>query len=451
MSNTSPAPGHATGHATALAAADPLASGTLKTGRRAVLAASIGNALEWYDFSVYAFFAVYIAQNFFSRGDAAAELLEAFLAFGLGFVVRPLGALVLGVYGDRAGRKAALTVTILVMALGTAIIAFAPPYTAIGFGAPMLIVCGRMLQGFSAGGEVGGAAAFLIEHAPPEKKGKYASWLQASMAISNILGALIATAVTLLLSREQIGEWGWRVPFILGLAIAPVGLWLRKTLHETPQFEAELDRQHRVEQAAKTPLLQVVRDYPKALAAGFGFSILWAVCVYVLIIFMPIYVQRTLHFEGHDAFLAALIGNCFMALACVYAGALSDRFGRRLVLRWGAALMLVGVYPLLAWLQAVHTLAALIVVQVAFCVMVALFTGVAPSALSELFPTRVRSTGMSLSYNAAVTIFGGFAPAILTWLTERTGNAFAPAWYVMAASVVALISIACLPSKPNFK
>lgn len=442
MSNTSHVAATQGTHATADVPPTPA---KLKTGRRAVLAASIGNALEWYDFSVYAFFAVYIAQNFFSHGDAGAQLLQAFLAFGLGFVVRPLGALVLGVYGDHAGRKAALTVTILVMALGTAIIAFAPPYTAIGFGAPLLIVCGRMLQGFSAGGEVGGAAAFLIEHAPPNRKGKYASWLQASMAISNILGALVATAVTLLLSREQVGEWGWRVPFMIGLAIAPVGLWLRKTLHETPQFEAEMDRQYRAHQAAKAPLLQVVRDYSKALATGFGFSVLWAVCVYVLIIFMPIYVQRTLHFPGQQAFLAALIGNCFMAVTCVYAGALSDRFGRRAVLTWGAALMLAGVYPLLAWLQAVHTLSVLIVVQVLFCVMVALFTGVAPAALSELFPTRVRSTGMSLSYNAAVTIFGGFAPAILTWLTESTGNAFAPAWYVMAASVVALISIVCLP------
>lgn len=447
MSNTSHAASHAASHTTATNAGAevPPPASTLKTGRRAVLAASIGNALEWYDFSVYAFFAVYIAQNFFTQGNAGAELLQAFLAFGLGFVVRPLGALVLGVYGDRAGRKAALSVTILVMALGTAIIAFAPPYSAIGVGAPLLIVCGRMLQGFSAGGEVGGAAAFLIEHAPPDKKGKYASWLQASMAISNILGALVATAVTLLLTREQVGEWGWRVPFIVGLAIAPVGLWLRKTLHETPQFEAEMDRQHRAHQAAKTPLMQVVRDYPKALATGLGFSVLWAVCVYVLIIFMPIYVQRTLHFSGRQAFLAALIGNCFMAVGCVYAGALSDRFGRRAVLTWGALLMLAGTWPLLAWLQAAHTLSALIVVQVAFCVMVALFTGVAPSALSELFPTRVRSTGMSLSYNAAVTIFGGFAPAILTWLTESTGNAFAPAWYVMAASVAALISIARLP------
>jgi len=213
-----------------------------KSGRKAITAASIGNALEWYDFSVYAFFAVYIAQNFFNPNDDGAQLFEAFLAFGLGFVIRPLGALVIGAYGDRAGRKAALTLTIMTMAVGTAIIAFAPPYTAIGIGAPLLILCGRVLQGFSAGGEVGGAAAFLIEHAPENQKGRYASWLQASMGISNILAALVATAVTLTLSREQIGDWGWRIPFILGLSIAPIGLWMRKTLDETPLFVEEQAR-----------------------------------------------------------------------------------------------------------------------------------------------------------------------------------------------------------------
>ncbi|CAB3750527.1 MFS transporter [Burkholderia puraquae] len=425
--------------------ADAVSPPTSSAGR-AIAAASIGNALEWYDFSVYAFFAVYIAQNFFHRGDTGTELVEAFMAFGIGFIARPLGALAIGVYGDRAGRKAALTLTILVMAAGTGIIAFAPPYTAIGVGAPLLILCGRLLQGFSAGGEVGGAAAFLIEHAPADRKGRYASWLQASMAASNILGALVATAVTLTLSREQIGDWGWRIPFILGLAIAPVGLWLRKTLDETPHFRAEMARAAHAPAERKAPLLQVVRDYPRALVVGTGFSVLWAVCVYALVIYMPTHVQRALHFDGRDAFIASLVGNCLMAVTCVCAGSWSDRIGRRTVLTAGAVLMLVSVYPLLHWLADVHTLAALIVVQSAFCVMVAIFTGVAPAALSELFPTKVRATGMSLSYNIATTIFGGFAPAILAWLTQRSGNPFAPAWYVMAASVIALASIAALSS-----
>lgn len=418
-------------------------------GRKAIVAASIGNALEWYDFSVYAFFAVYIAQNFFHNNDAGTQLFEAFLAFGLGFVIRPLGALVIGAYGDRAGRKAALTLTIMTMAVGTAVIAFAPPYTAIGIGAPLLILCGRVLQGFSAGGEVGGAAAFLVEHAPAHQKGQYASWLQASMGISNILGALVATAVTLTLTHEQVGDWGWRIPFIIGLSIAPIGLWMRKTLDETPLFVAEQARQKREQQPTEMPLFKLFRSYHREILLGTGLSILWAVSVYSLIIYLPIYVQRVLHFASSEAFLAALIGNCFMVVCCVAAGAYSDRIGTNKILVLGASLLLVASYPLLRLLDAYHSLGMLILVQSLFCILVSLFVGVAPVALSKLFPTQIRASGMSVSYNLAVTIFGGFAPAILTWLTQNTGTLFAPAWYVMIACVLALFSLYLISRQPQ--
>ncbi|MGB3430890.1 MFS transporter [Achromobacter sp.] len=416
-----------------------------RSGRKAVIAASAGNALEWYDFTVYALFAVYIGQNFFQNADPTVQLMASFLAFGLGFVVRPLGALVLGSYGDRAGRKAALTLTIMLMAVGTLLIAAAPPYAAIGVGAPLLIVCGRVLQGFSAGGEVGGATAFLVEHAPEGKRGQYASWLQASMGISNLLGALVATLVTTLLTEQQVGEWGWRVPFIIGLAIAPVGLWMRRALDETPHFREEQARQARQGDHVKAPLLSVLRDYPKELVTGLCMSVLWAVGPYALIIFMPIYVQKSLGFTSSQAFLAALVGNLFLIGGCVFSGTLSDRYGRRNVLRAAALILLVAVYPLMMWLKASHTQGTLIVVQSLFCLMVAMYVGVAPAALSEVFPTAVRSSGMSLSYNTAVTVLGGFAPVILTWITYTTGVAFAPALYVMGASVVALVALTLLP------
>jgi len=412
--------------------------------RKAVLAASAGNALEWYDFTVYALFAVYIGQNFFQNENPTVQLLASFLAFGLGYVARPLGALLLGSYSDRAGRKAALMLTFMLMATGTLLIAIAPPYSAIGIGAPLLIVCGRVLQGFSAGGEIGGAAAFLVEHAPPRKKGQYASWLQASMGISNVLGALVATLVTTLFSPAEITDWAWRLPFIVGLAIVPVGLWMRNTLDETPHFKMEQSRAHSA--GKKTaPLLTVLRDHPKPLVIGLGLSVLWAAGPYALIIFMPIYVQKTLGFSGTQAFSAALVGNFFLIGGCVLAGTISDRIGRRAVLATGALVLLAAVYPLMMWLQASHTTAALIIVQSLFCLMIALFVGTAPAALSEIFPTSVRSSGMSLSYNTAVTVLGGFAPAILTWITYTTGVAFAPALYVMGAALVTLIAIACLP------
>lgn len=410
---------------------------------RAVAAASIGNALEWYDFTVYALFAIYIAQNFFPGGDETVELVKAFLAFGLGFVIRPLGAIVIGVYGDKAGRKAALFLTIMIMAAGTLLIAIAPTYAAIGIGAPLMILAGRVLQGFSAGGEIGGAAAFLVEHAPADKKGKYASWLQASMAISNIMGALVAFGVTSLLTEQQVGDWGWRIPFFIGVLIAPVGLWLRRTLDETPAFQAEqasANAEH-----ANAPLKLIFSDYLGHLLRGFAFSILWAVCVYVLIIYMPIFVQRAFGFTPSQAFTASLIGNVFLAVGCVSAGAISDRIGRKVMLGGAAALMLVAVYPLISWLQASPTLGTLIMVQSLFCILVSGFVGVAPATLSEIFPTNVRTTGMSLAYNGAVTIFGGFAPATLTWLGSTGIGFHAPAFYVMAAAAVSLVAVVMLP------
>src|SRR5271155_5136627 len=228
---------HATTPAPAAAQPEGGASGT-----RAILAASVGNLLEWYDFSVYALFAIYIAANFFPRGAPGLDLVKTFLVFGLGFVIRPLGAILIGVYGDRAGRKAALTLTILIMAGGTLIIAAAPSHARIGIGAPLLLLLGRILQGFSAGGEIGSATAFLVEHAPPKRQGRYTAALQGSMGMSNILGALVAFAVTALLPGDQVADWGWRIPFFVGLLILPVGIYLRRTLEETPQFRAELEQ-----------------------------------------------------------------------------------------------------------------------------------------------------------------------------------------------------------------
>ena len=409
---------------------------------RAVLAASIGNMLEWYDFTIYASFAIYIARNFFPSNDPGVDLVKTFLAFGVGFVIRPVGAVLIGLYGDKAGRKAALTLTILVMAAGTLIIAASPVYAVVGLGAPLLLLAGRILQGFSAGGEIGGAAAFLVENASPDRKGIYASWLQASMGMSNILGALVAMSVTSLLTADQVTAWGWRIPFAIGLLIAPVGLILRKTLHETAAFEAEQAQTKIVARPLASPLTRVFRDYWRQLLVGLGFSILWAVAVYTLMIFGPVYVQDAFHFTPPQAFRATFIGNFFLVAGCFLSGAVSDHIGREKMLTAGAALLFVGVLPLYAWLQASPTPATLILVQTAFCILVSSFVGVAPAALSELFPTGVRATGMSLVYNTAITVFGGFAPALLTDITQRgTRLVLAPAWYVMAAAFLALIAL----------
>jgi MHS family proline/betaine transporter-like MFS transporter len=404
--------------------------------------------LEWYDFTVYALFAGYIAGNFFpASDDSGTRLLKTFLFFGLGFVVRPLGAVLIGNYGDRAGRKAALTLTIMLMALGTAIIAFAPTYASIGVGAPLLLLLGRLLQGFSASGEVGGATAFLLESADPEHRGRVASWLEASMGMSNILGALAAYSVTACLSPAEVQAWGWRLPFIFGLTIAPVGLFLRQSLQETDAFNTVAANRRRDLQHRHVPALDIFRLHGRSLAVGFCVAVLWAVAVYVLMIFMPTYVQHrdTFNFSAKQAFGASFIGNIPFVIACVVFGAMSDRFGRRSSLFLSAAALLTCVLPLFLWLKSDPTTMTLIIVQGIVCLLVASFVGVAPAALSEIFPAEVRATGTSLVYNGAFTVFGGFAPLILTWLMQRSGGSiFAPAWYVMSAAAVALIAIPAL-------
>lgn len=419
---------------------DPVKTDTAP-GTRAILAAAIGNLLEWYDFSVYALFAVYIGANFFPAGSSAASLVKAFLVFGLGFVIRPLGSLVIGVYGDRAGRKAALTATILLMALGTLVIAVTPAYATIGVGAPLLLLVGRLLQGFSAGGEIGSAAAFLVEHAPREKKGLFTAWLQGSMGMSNILGALVAFAVTTWLTADEVTRWGWRIPFLIGLSIVPLGLYLRRTLEETPDFQAELAASPGAQRAL--PLVALFREHWRPLLRGFAIAILWAVAVYVLLIFMPVFVQKAFGFTATQSFGASLVENLLFVSGCFLFGAVADRIGPGRMLSLGAGALLLGVPPLFLWLNDARSEPVLILALAGFGVLVSSYTSVAPMVLSGLFPTRLRATGISITYNAAFTIFGGFAPAILTWFTgTAAGTVFAPAWYLAAAALPALLAIA---------
>lgn len=418
--------------------------------RRAIIATVIGNGLEWFDFTVYSFFAVIIAKLFFPTGNDLSSLLLAVATFGVGFFMRPVGGIVLGIYADRVGRKAALSLTILLMALGTAIIGLAPTYNQIGLWAPALIVLARLIQGFSAGGEVGGATAFLIEHAPDAERGAYASWQQASQGISFMLGAAMGALVTNGLSPEQIDAWGWRIPFLFGLLIGPVGMYIRSHLDEPPEFEAR----QAARKAAKvkfSPLTQVLRDHPREVLAGLGVTILWTVCTYVLVFYMPSYAKQQLGLPLGATFKSTALCGAIILVLCPLMGMLSDRMGRKRML--GIVALLIGVlaYPLFHWLNVSPSTQTLLQVQIVLGILLAAFTGPAPAVLAEQFPTEVRSTGLSLAYNFAVTIFGGFAPLIVTWLIESTQNKLAPAYYVIAAAVVSFIALAFMHDRTGKK
>jgi MHS family proline/betaine transporter-like MFS transporter len=400
---------------------------------RAVAAASIGNALEWFDFIIYGFFAVLMAKLFFPAGDETVSLMFALAAFGVPFFMRPLGAIVMGNYADRYGRKAAFSLTILMMMAGTAIIATAPTYATAGLLAPFLIVLARLIQGFSAGGEFGSATAFLAEQ-DPTKRGFFASWQFASQGLTTVLATSIGVALTATLTTAQLESWGWRIPFIIGLLIGPVAWYIRRHVDETMEFKTM--------QPSASPLKEALSDGKKRLLVSLGVVALCTVSMYTVVLFMPTYATRQFGLTTSVGFLGGLlVGVIQLALIPVF-GAVSDRFGRRPIMFASAAAMLVVFYPLFAWLAAAPTLQTLLIVQAIIGVLMAAYMGPLGALMAELFPARMRTTGLSISYAFGVAIFGGLAPLSNTWIISVTGNKLAPAFYLILAAAVSLVALA---------
>jgi MFS transporter, MHS family, proline/betaine transporter len=398
---------------------------------RAVVAASIGNALEWFDFVVYGFFAATMAKLFFPSGSETVSLLLALATFGVTYFVRPLGAIVLGSYSDRYGRKSAFTLTIALMVAGTAVIALAPTYSSIGIAAPILIVAARMVQGFSAGGEFGTATAFLAEQSA-ERRGFFASWQFASQGLTTILATGCGVALAATLSPDQLESWGWRIPFIFGLLIGPVAYYIRLHIDETLEFQAT--------QISKAPVREALSGGKWRLLVSFGVVVLCTVGMYT-VLFMPTYAMRQLGLSASGAFTASLLTGVIQVMLIPVFGALSDRHGRLPIAFASAAAMLLTIYPIFAWLAAVPTLQTLLMVQAIFGVLLSGYMGGLAALMSELFPTRMRTTGLSLSYSLGVAIFGGFAPFINAWLIGATGSNLAPSFYLMLAAAISLSAL----------
>jgi MHS family proline/betaine transporter-like MFS transporter len=409
-----------------------------RQSRRAVRAAIIGNVLEWYDLAVYAFVAATLSRRFFPPTDVATALLSTFLAYGLGFVARPLGGIVLGRLGDTRGRKTALLVTIFLMAAGTVMIGLLPTYQSAGLAAPALLTVARLMQGFSAGGEWGCSTAYLVEWAPAGRRGWYGSFQQTSVVGGLLLGSGVAALLNTLLTAESMEAWGWRVPFLLGGLLGPVGLYMRRAIEETPAYRAAV---------VAGPSSAVPPGVSWRLSArAFGFTIVWTVSYYVLLNYMPTWTEKYLAFGPSAALWSNSIGLGVLLAAIPVMGRLSDRVGRKpLLLGCCAALILVP-YPVFEFLVengpgSFWTLAG---VQAGFALVISMFSGSGPAAIAEIFPTSRRSTWMTTGYALAVAMFGGFAPFISVWLIQRFGSPTVHTFYLMGAACVSLIVIATL-------
>ncbi len=408
--------------------------------RRALVAGSIGNFIEWYEFAVYGFLATVIAKNFFTlEGESAiTSLILTYAAFAVAFFFRPLGAVVFGRMGDRIGRKPTLIIVLVMMTLATAAIGLVPVYASIGVAAPLLITILRILQGLFAGGEYGGAVSLMTEFAPKGKRGLYGAWQSLTVALGLLAGAGVVALLSVLLSPEALHDWGWRIPFFLAIPMGAVALWLRVHMEETPSFV-------RQQTQAAPPQAASFASTLKAIITGIGRLMVWSAAGYTYLVIMPTYLQSALHTGFNQALLIAVISNAGFALTIIPSGMLSDRIGRRTVMVTAAVLLLILALPLLKVLQA-ESSTIFIKAVVVFIAggLVGMLAGPGPAMLAEMFPTRVRYTGLGLAYSLSNAIFSGCAGLIITGLIKQTGNLDIPAYYVMATAVVSVIALMTL-------
>ncbi|WP_411730955.1 MFS transporter [Paeniglutamicibacter sp.] len=403
----------------------------ISAARKAVVSSSIGAALEWFDIIVYATFAVVIAENFYPESNGTFGLVLTFATFALSYVIRPLGGVILGSYADRKGRKNALTLTLMLMMLGTLIMALAPTYAQVGVWGAVIILISRLIQGFSAGGEFGTATAFLIETAP-NKKAFYSSWQVASQGASMLLASAFGYGLTQWLSKEDLYSWGWRVPFFVGLLIGPVGLYIRAKLDETEEF-MQSEKEH-------APLKTLVVNHYGRLLAGAAVIGVATISVY-MILYMPTFAVKNLGIPATAAFLGGVVAGLIVLVGVPFVGHLADRVGPARVMTYAAVGALLLAWPLFKLMVSNPTVPVMVVVIALLGVIMAFYFGPLPALLSSLFPAAIRGTGLAVTYNVGVTLLGGIAPLVLTWLLSITGSLNAPSLYYMAIAVISLVGL----------
>jgi MHS family proline/betaine transporter-like MFS transporter len=402
---------------------------------KAVLSGGIGNVMEWYDFAVYGYLASTISGLFFPSENPLAALTNTFLLFAIGFIARPLGAFVIGHYGDKAGRKNALVLTVSLMALGTLLLGIMPTYSVIGVWAPIGVAIARLIQGFSAGGEWGGSTSFMVEYAAERRRGYIGSWQQVTVATGLLLGSITGMFTTLL-PQDILESWGWRLPFIIGaVLIGLIGFYLRLRVPETPKF-VEIES---AGQKSTSPLAEVIKKNYKEILLALGFTVVWTVTYYMFLTYMPSYASVVLKIPSFQAFLSSSINLAVFIILIPVFGYLSDKYGRKPFLIASSAGFLVLTYPLLY--IAGFGIQYLFLSQLIIAIMLAMFSGPGPAAIAEIFPTRVRYSGLSIGYNIAVAGFGGTAPYIASLLISTTGSRLSPAFYVIGSAAATLVTL----------
>ncbi|MBS0529841.1 MAG: MFS transporter [Proteobacteria bacterium] len=412
--------------------------------RRVLVASTLGNAFEWFDYAIFGMFAPIISKLFFPASNELNSMLLTFATFAVAFAMRPLSGVLFGLYADRLGRKRALTLMIIMMAIGTGLIGLLPTYAAIGIAAPVLMVVARLIQGISVGGEFSNATAMLVEYSPENRRGYYGSFQMVSQALGFTVGALLAYLATTYASPTSLESWGWRIPFILGILIGPFGYWLRSNIDETPEFHRYLQSKQK---PANTPLAELFTRYPRELVVGFCIVVMGTVAYYVMLLYIPIYAVRQLGMPMSGAQLSSVLTTALIVVFCPLAGSLSDRIGRRAVV-----LPATIIYAIVVWVAVHHLLAEpslgrLILAQMATSLAMAFIWGPTPVLLMELFPVGIRSTGVGLIYNVGVAIFGGLAPFAITWLIALTGDKMSPVYYVAISAVIGVLGLLLLQER----
>ena len=411
-----------------------------KALRRAATASFMGNFVEWFDYAAYGYLATVIALTFFPQTDATTGLMATFAVFALSFIVRPVGGLIWGHFGDKYGRRSALSWSILIMTVSTFCIGILPGYNLIGLWAPALLLLIRMVQGFSASGEYAGASAFLAEYAPDGKRGFYTSIVPASTAAGLLFGALFVACMHALMTSENLHDWGWRLPFLLAAPFGLVGRYIRMSLQDSPKFLEMEKRLEAKECATHAPVRELLTVHRRAVTIGIGVTCLNAVAFYLLLSYMPTYLSTEMGMSEGDSFIASTVSLATYIGLIFMMGKLSDRYGRKTMLVTASVLFLLLTFPLFGMLGN-PSLVVILMIQIAFGAILAMNDGTLPCFLAEIFPTRVRFSGFAFSFNVANAVFGGTAPFIATWLIHMTGNKMAPAWYLLAAAAVALVAM----------